>query len=154
MQKKTLFVAFIALLFAFTGCKKKESTTQEAPADKFVGSYELAIKYNTYIDGEKVEHGNLSGILNITAIDDTKVNVEGIIEFGGGDAPIYSTTGIVDENGVLYLEPNEYTGGTTPLEISYQEIAYDSPLVFKSSMTGTLQGYQMEYEMTNTATKL
>lgn len=163
MKKDTLIVALIAMLFTFTGCDKKDSNSpdngkadggiRETPASKFVGKYELFIDYDVFLDGEESDPGSMYGTLTIAAINDSTVSVEGIMEFGSGDAPLYSTTGTVDKDGVLHLEPNEYTGGAVPLYVSYYDIVYGSPLVFKSFMVGYLQNYQMEYEMTNTATK-
>lgn len=147
MKKITLLAVLIAMLIVCNSCEKNKSV------DNFVGTYNITIDYDTYVDGEYAESGCFEGTLSITAIDKTTVRVEGIVNFSGGNAALYETTGSVDNNGVLHLEASTYDKGTVPIEVSYGDINYKSPLTFNSSMSTYLQGYELFYEMTNTATK-
>lgn len=153
MKTRTIAVSLIAMLIVCTGCKKKEND-KKVTANQFAGTYELAIDYEVYIDGELSEDpGFMDGYLTITAIDETTVSVKGDVNMNEQYVTLYDTKGTIDKDGVLRLEKSNYNGGSAPIEIYYYDIEYGSPLVFKSSMLTVLQGYQLEYEMTNTATK-
>lgn len=159
MKKRTFLFALIAMLFAFTACDKNDdnnTTDPEEPAlgNKFAGIYELLVDYKVYIDGElSDEPGFMSGILKIMPSGPTTVVVEGIMQFNGGDAMLYETTGTIVNDTILRLNPSTYTQGTAPISIYYYDIEYASPLVFRTSMLTYVTGYQLEYEMVNTATK-
>lgn len=146
-------MALIALLALCTGCDKKEEE-KKVSTNQFAGTYELAIDYEVYIDGELSEDpGFMDGYLTITAIDETTVSVKGEVNMNEQYVTLYDTKGTIDKDGVLHLEKSNYNGGSAPIEIYYYDMEYDSPLVFRTTMLTFLQGYQLEYEMTNTATK-
>ncbi len=153
MKTRTIVVALIALLIVCSGCKKKEDD-RKVITNQFTGTYELAIDYEVYIDGELSEEpGFMDGILTITAIDETTVSVKGEVNMNETYVTLYDTKGTIDKDGILRLEKSYYNGGSAPIEIFYYDMEYGSPLVFRTVMITSLQGYRLEYEMTNTATK-
>jgi len=149
MKKGIIFAALIALLVAFTGCDKKSTQS----VDKFVGNYDLVIDYEAYMDGTLDETGVMEGTLTITAIDKSNVKIEGVVSLKGKEITLYETTGRLDDSGVLRLSSSSYSSGSIVFDISYNGITNKSPLVFNSTMTTTIEGYYVEYNMINTATK-
>lgn len=167
MKKRTILFAMIAMLFAFTGCDKKDDNNTTEPDEptvvknKFAGVYELLVDYDIYFDGELSidDSGSMSGLLTITATSDTTVSVQGVMQFGRGDAMLYETTGTIENDIILHLNPSTYVNpnasgeDAAPISIYYYDIEYASPLEFRTSMLTYVNGHQLEYEMVNTATK-
>jgi len=146
MRKTIFFVAFVALLVVCTGCKKNT-------VDKFVGTYNLVIDYDAYMDGTLDESGTFEGTLTITTIDENKVNVEGVVNLKGKEVTLYKTTGVLNENGNLQLAKSTFNNGVIGFDITYDVVVYRSPLTFFSAMTTEIEGYEVNYEMRNSASK-
>lgn len=171
MNKRISLALLAALLVLFGACQKEEvnpdpnphDTTpvepKPAPNEQFVGDYSLAISFVTYMDDVlQEETGTWSGSLTIQS-DGTRdgVTMSGNVLLNGNTVELYNTTGVVDSvSNTLTFASSQFSNAANGVTftIAYTSFGYSEPLVFSSQLNTSLQGYQIRYELTNTANRV
>ena len=134
-------------------------TTIVNPLSAFIGDYDLHIDVSGYYVDDVASDSqseNFNGDLKIEFPEGLEhpnyVVASGTFDFGGEQRLIYSTTGTLDADGNLQLEDNTYQA-SVPITISYSAIKQQEPLTFHTTMSCSISGYDVRYELDNTATR-
>ncbi len=136
-----------------------EGGDEQNPLSFFVGEYDLNIEViECFIDGvpSSGENEQWPGTMSISLPEGADyVVVEGYFNLAGGSTPlmIYNTTGTLTADGKLQLDNNQFSNNMLTMDISYEPIAPQQPLVWNSSMSCEGGGMTFTYELTNTATR-
>lgn len=173
MKKIHLAILAIFAIFGFIACDptpepitpgEGEDTPTDTvtvnPLSAFIGDYDLQINVDGYYVDDVASDSqseNFSGTLSIAYPEGIEnpnyVKVVGTFNFGGGEQrTIYNTTGTLDANGNLKLEDNTYQA-SVPIKIAYSAIKQQNPLTFHTTMSCSITGYDVRYELDNTATR-
>lgn len=147
---KSLTVLF-ALCTIMVSCQKEN----EAPEDltKFAGQYTLSIE----VTPNEVPVKSTSvwdGTLTISLSEDPSiVDVIGTVNMSGQEVDLYHTIGSLDNEGRLVLEKSNFINDASGMvaEITYEPISYAETLHWNGRLSTTMQGYDISYELSNTA---
>lgn len=172
MKKIITFLMAICLISFFASCDPQPqpgpTPGEDTPTDtvptltlaSFIGEYDLQIdQYESYIDNELSEDdpAHFTGLLSISYPEGVEnpqfVNVSGKFNLGssGNLYEIYKTTGSLNADGDLVLEDNIYSAAVD-INISYKPIKANQPLTWLSTMSYSISGSTVRYELNNIAT--
>lgn len=154
IRKLTLSIALCA---AFSACQK--DPVEIVNFDAFAGAYSLTTQViKAYVDGDPAEPtGYWEGTLTITPSEDpTVADVIGTVEMNGTPVDLYHTQGYLNEEGQLILQASTFINPSTQAvyHLSYTPIDPNDPMVFNTSLSAEISGYQIIYTLRNSATLL
>lgn len=160
----TAMLTFVSL--SLISCKDEPVAPDTSAEETFVGDYNItlvtdsvgvddqlySLAFYTQITG-KTEPERY-GTMNITSSDNVHFNIS--LEYAAeGSSTVYAftTTGMLNANNQLVVEPCEAQVGNVDFTLSLRPIAMATPLVFHSEAMTRFAGMDCRYLMTVTAEK-
>lgn len=169
---KLMMILLSVACCTLVSCKKeevkKDNTTppseEPTPVLSFVGTYDLKVVTDslgsdgTWYSREYYEtmtgkhEGPFYGRLTITQENASTFKIIGKVLVGTDSMEYYNTTAVLDANGNLLPKPSTLVSDFTH-HFTYEPIALQNPLVFRTERHVPTYDMDWGYIMTNTATK-
>ena len=163
---KKFFISFLAVAFVATmglvSCVDDPVEPVEPEdtftASDFAGQYNLHIDVqHYYIDNEEVEEPTegWNGWMTISeTTDPDEVRVQATVNLSGTEVQIYNTTAFLNADNQLQMVTSNYSNPQgLEFRVTYQPADSAAVLEFGSAMETNYAGYDIRYEMFNTASK-